>query len=455
MGGPGCGLDAAAFCDTFDGPSAVRGRAGDLDPGKWSAGRGNPQAATGNGVVIAAGPATVPACRAGLTAQVYPSDDAIICDPNADIASNHLLVAVGSQNYGQNSYRIRQPFDFAGRTGKIVLDAEGFVINTLIGWMSIEVTEDPTPIPGFAIGSPGQTNDDGTGAPRNGFELQFEDHCNGSGAFALRMIDVLENFQDTVLTPPSETCIPSARGKLNHFEINVSQQKIEVYLSPVSNDGTTFEPVQLVFSADVALPFSRGYVQITTHNHASLKYSGPGSGFWEQEELDAWITRWDNVGFDGPVIDNWREYEIPDSLVPGMNAWNIGGPVMSTGYIMADTADGPGDTFHFQNVNLDGVQAARLAINAWYNVQNGDPLEQFTVRFRFNGGAWHDRVFDADEIAMLSNGHSQGAIGQMLDVPVAELVAGDNTLEFVTVNIPHGYPPAVADIDLVLTTNSQ
>src|SRR5690349_17187773 len=42
-GAPGCGLPAAAFCDTFDAPSMTRGRARDLDPALWSAGRLAPQ----------------------------------------------------------------------------------------------------------------------------------------------------------------------------------------------------------------------------------------------------------------------------------------------------------------------------------------------------------------------------------------------------------------------------
>jgi hypothetical protein len=35
-----CNLSSPAFCDPFDeGPSAVRGRAGDLDPAKWATAR--------------------------------------------------------------------------------------------------------------------------------------------------------------------------------------------------------------------------------------------------------------------------------------------------------------------------------------------------------------------------------------------------------------------------------
>jgi hypothetical protein len=41
----------------------------------------------------------------------------------------------------------------------------------------------------------------------------------------------------------------------------------------------------------------------------------------------------------------------------------------------------------------------------------------------------------------------------MLDVPVSDLVAGDNTVEFVTSNVPQSYPPLVANVDLILITN--
>src|SRR5688572_30977212 len=49
-GDPGCGLESAAFCDTFDERSGVRGRAGELDPRLWSVTRGQPQLPTGDGM---------------------------------------------------------------------------------------------------------------------------------------------------------------------------------------------------------------------------------------------------------------------------------------------------------------------------------------------------------------------------------------------------------------------
>ena len=75
--------------------------------------------------------------------------------------------------------------------------------------------------------------------------------------------------------------------------------------------------------------------------------------------------RWDNVGFDGPVIGNTREYEIADSLVAGMNAWNVSGPVTSVGYRVPDAKDGPNTKLIFKGVELDKVTSGRLSIVNW------------------------------------------------------------------------------------------
>lgn len=56
----------------------------------------------------------------------------------------------------------------------------------------------------------------------------------------------------------------------------------------------------------------------------------------------------------------------------------------------------------------------------------------------------------ARDPAVLGNGHAQGALGQVLEVALDDLVAGDNVLELETRGIPQNYPPAASAIDLVL-----
>jgi hypothetical protein len=449
-GGPGCGLTSAAFCDTFDAPAPAssQGRAGELDATKWAAGRLDVQLPTGNGCAWGIGPATLPACRPGLPAQVLPDQDTLICNANTDITNPYLLVATAAQNYGENSYRIRQPFDFTSRTGTIVFDAQAYMVQ-LEGWISLDVTEDPINAPGYAIGGAGVNNDEGSLLPRNAFELQFSNDCAGyapAPSFSVEAVHVFNDYVDTVLSPTTPTCLATAQGQLSHFEVSVSETHIEVSATPISSDGVTFEPLVLLYSTDVSLPFSRGYVHITTHNHATIKYSTGNS-------LDAWVAEWDNVGFDGFIISNWREYEVADALTPGTDAWDRTGPNVSIGYRIADASMGPAQTLHLSGVDLTGVTSAQLSLSSYYNVQTTPLPSTYVLQYRFNGGAWRNRLLTTGEIGILTGGNSQGTIGQMLDVTLSDLVQGDNTLEFVTMNVDQSYPPAVGNIDLVLQTN--
>jgi hypothetical protein len=450
-GTPGCGLGTPAFCETFDRSSGGHGRAGELDHKLWSGGRIAPQQPSAMGLATGIGPATIPACRAGLPAQVNPDQDTLICEPNEDVRNSHLLVAVGAQNYGQNAYRIRQPFDFNGRMGKIVFDAEAYIISSLFGWVSIELTDEPVNVPSYSIGDRGTANDEGGIVPRNALEIAFANDCAGYApppAVSVRLLNVITDYKDNVVMPKTPVCLSTKKGRLNHFEIAVSQQKVEIYATDFSPDGSTFGAPKLLLSQAVNLPFSRGWLSISTHNHATLKYSGPAGGR-NVPTMDAWTARWDNVGFDGPVISGWREYEIDDAAVPGKDAWDRKGPVVSIGYNLG-AATAPPRALTFKAVDLTGATAARLSMSVWYDP--GMPTAQFTMRYRLNGKAWHDRLLSPGELTVLTNTHSLGQVSQIIDVPVAELVAGDNLLELATLNVPLGYPPSASNIDLVLTT---
>jgi hypothetical protein len=468
LGDAGCGLPSAAFCDTFDAPASTQGRAGELDARWWSGGRLAPQGPTAPGEVFGIAPATLlpmraveggmlqlPPCRAGVPTQVSPEGDTLVCDPSPDIASKHLLVAVAAQNYGENSYRIRQPFDFAGRTGKIVFDTEALG-GGLLGWVSIEVTDEPIPVPGFSLGqkptSP-YANDEGTVLPKNGFEVQL--NGGGPGGGVLSDLALFSNYVESDITS-NLVRIEGEWGKLNHFEVDVSQQKIDLYATPPSPDGVTFGQPQLVLTEAVSLPFTRGYVHVTVHNHATIKYSASGSAFGDGfANLDAWIARWDNVGFDGPVVQGWREYEVGDSLTSCQLSRYDGTPVqgVNTGWTVPDSASGKTATLHFAGVDLTGMTTARVALASVYCLGCGQPIAPFDLKYRVNGNAWHDRPLNAGELAYLTGGASQGALGQMFDVPIGELAQGDNTFELVSVNVPQSYPPGVVNVDLVLDSN--
>jgi hypothetical protein len=434
-GSPGCGLEQAAFCETFDAPSDGSTRAGELDGARFSAARmcniGGPSS---DGEAVAIGPARVPACRSGLPEQVFPPDDALICDGTEQIQSNHLLVLVAAQNYGQNSYRIRQPFDFAGRTGKVVFDAEGYNVG-LLGWISLEVTEEPIPAPSFTL----QENFENGSVPRNGVEIQFSHNCGGDKV-GIGALLVYDDFAQTLLIENDGNCVDAAAGKLNHFEVELTAERIDVYATNASDDGLTFGERVLLAGADVALPFSRGYVHFTTHNHATLKYS--------DETVDAWPARWDNVGFDGPAVtDAFREYEAPDSLDTAPNG------KVNVAYRLADEAEGPAQQIATDGVDLEGATSAQLALQNWALHFAGDtPPVDYALNYRVNGNAWAARRLTESELRMMADLPNAGTRSLVLDVDLADLVPGTNTFEFTTSNVSTGYPPVVLNIDLILQT---
>lgn len=418
-----------------------------------------PQGPTSDGKAFPVGAASLPKCREGSPELAWPPDDTLICNPNPDIKNSHLLVAVASQNYGLNSLRVRQPFDFAGRTGKIVFDAQGY---TTLGWISLEVTDEPIGVPSYAL----YVNDEGGVLPKNGFEVQFSQTCGQGGTptvFSYRHFHEFKNYVDTVKMQDGFDCPTARKGGLNHFEVTVAQNLVEVFVSPVSNDGVNFGEKKLMLSVPVNLNFTRGYVHLTTHNHATLKYStGTWRGNQGETDLNAWLAGWDNVGFDGVILSDTREYEAPDALTE--TSIDLGDPhnpskkAINIGYIVPDVASGASTPLTFKAVDLASAKSAQLAVTSWYPA-DGKISADTTLKYRFNGGSWRDRKITAAEAALYSGPTVKGvdakpailnAIGQMIDVDLADLVAGDNTVEFATANVPAGLPPGVANVDLIL-----
>lgn len=456
-GNPGCGLPEAAFCATFDDvapPGLGEGRAGELDPRHWSGARMQP----GLNYGPAATPvrlATIPHCRSDLPSQVYPGQDALVCSGNELLQSRHLLMAAAEQTQGQLSLRVRQPFDFAGRTGKVVFDAQADNTELERGWISIAITESPSPAPSFGR-SPGFEN----GAlPRTGVELHLFQICGQADRVGVAQVSVFREHEETFYTDDeggrTPTCVKTQPGALHHFELLISRTRIELLGTDRSTNGTEFGPLKRLFSVAVDLSFERGYVHLTTHNHASLQSSN--------DKVDAIISRWDNVGFDGPVISDLREYSVADAneevTVDEAVCRNIG-------YQLGDMDEGPRQKLSVRAVDLSGMKSARIALVAHFNVNNGLSYADYALLYRVNGQAWQTFKFDAAQLAMLngplvydSGGKNiredglgiAGAVSLFLPVSVTSLVSGDNTLEFVTSGVPTSYRPYVANIDLVLS----
>lgn len=465
-GGPGCGLTQAAFCETFDeGASETQGRGGDLDPKKWTLARLAPPDLSGFGPVadpVRIGP--IPVCKSSLSqGSVYPPYDTLICDPDAN-GNRQLMTAAVVQNYGNNSYMIEQPFDFAGRTGKIVFDVEAYYQAGLGAYPAIDITEDPVPAPTFQEFH----NFEAGPIPRNGVMLKIADGCNTSsngsyGSMArLANLVVYDNYLMTIVTPSFQVadaeCMNVKQGFLNHIEIDISQTHIDVYGSDYSADGINFPASRLIYSADISVPFSRGYIHMAARNHATIKYGYGPDG----------TIHWDNIGFDGPVVPASRFYEVADNSTMGTYSNYEGAAIMNLGYLLRDgTTGAPAGMYdpiillpplQIQAVSITGATTAQLSMNAFFNTVSHTADATWGLVYRFNGGTWRTHNLTPAELAEINYtpplNPDPGPAGNVLllfDVPLTDLINGINTVEFRVVNAPQDYPPVVANIDLILS----
>ena len=480
-----CGFDSPAFCDTFEHGPMAGGRSGELDPAHWSVTRGSPYTSSSFDDALRIGPALIGQCRADLSnTRVLPDSDVLVCDPIPTIPSRHVLATAAAQNYGLSTYRIRQPFDFAGRTGTIKLDMD-LTNQGLGGWPALIIAQDPSPAPSF------DWQERGSG-PRNGIEIEFgTGWCNTPHTLET-ILYTFKDYQQTAYVPSFDCAIPhalTAPDSLNHVEIYLTQNHLEVWTSDASSDGVNFPDFQRLWEGDIDLPFTRGYVSLALRNHATMKY-------WLGS---AATVRWDNVGFDGPVSANVHDYSAPDSLtayqgLPGctlagtgtacqwegdvipaapddsgrmqcaMTSCTYAGEGRNVGYVVPNVdEDTPPVALDFKGVTLADTSRARLILAAnypafdWNGVSN--PPTHLVLRVRVNGGAWHDRNITALEAGAFTDfspdlggaGAGAGLLNQAIDLDLTELRDGDNQIELQAAGTWTGtYRVSVTGIDLVL-----
>jgi hypothetical protein len=391
-------------------------------------------------------PGEIASCRSDVTGYLMPTRDTLVCNPSGAIGSRYLLTAVGSQNYGVNAYRIRQPFDFAGRTGRIVFDTD-LDANFLLGYSSVVISADPAQAPSWDINGRGPN-------PREGVIAVFM----GAG---VEVHDVRDHAMTTI-EGDTEPPIARQRGRLCRVELRLSQQRLEIRTSEPSADGINFGPLVLRRAVDFAQPltFSRGYVSLLAHNHATWKY---GISFGNlPRPLRSWNLYWDNIGFDGPLLATTREYEVAPSWAPAtFNTTTehpagvfttVVHPGLSHGYVIPDGSSALGAPLTFTGVSLANATRARLVFNGYYQGYDIDGIRLGTGRLRYalNGHLPHLRAFTPGEVAMLDSPGQTGGYNHSIDVPLSELVDGNNSVRFGTLGISSGYPNAVTNLDLLI-----
>jgi hypothetical protein len=385
-------------------------------------------------------------CKAGV-GSTSADNDILVCDS----ASGHLgqlLTTMSAQNYGLLSMRPRQPFDFSGRTGTIAYNVDALTEGPLSWWTSVFVTDDPT--------AGANNTEPVTGEiPRNGFGLNFDDQCN-SHATQMRINHVYTyaNYAET-LTPLSNTvCVQTQRGSLNHIEVRVSQTSIEVWASDFSADGgQTFPNFRLIGQAGINLGFTTGYVHFQEEIRAPLKYAT------QANISPGWTNNyWSNLGFDGPALPVDTGYEVADALTANSGGLNLGYALLtapnSTYTCCPQTTHAP---LALTGVDLGGVNSAMLTFSVYYTFTDSTHnASTIGLQYRLNGGAWqvpnpppdYSKAFFCGSCPM-PPGNANWSAAYAFPVPMSALVQGTNTLEIASSGTSNGWPPVLANIDLL------
>ncbi|MET0143815.1 MAG: hypothetical protein ABW328_03390 [Ilumatobacteraceae bacterium] len=414
-----------AFCEDFEGArNTVGNRNGDLSVADFSVSRWSSALSSSPGHVERA---AIPSCRAGVSATPLPPGDVLTCDPSTSIGSHYGLIATAEQNYGDTSARINQPFDIAGRTGTIRFDTNLSLAVGVLGWQTLIFTPEPSSAPSYLA------DNSGGATPERGLALHFNWQCVTNGQFNPSVqVRTYDRHRETLLTDDGGSCtapISVASGRLNRVEVRLSTSHIEVWISDASSDGVRFGALKRVFSSPLSLGFTRGNLYVGVHNHATVKYAG----------LASWTTLWDNVAFDGPALPAQRVSQVADAAVPSGsgvdNAYALGNGIPTT-------------ALELPGVSTSGATSGHLVFDLMADTISNANFADWRVRYRLNGGAWHDIALSPDQVATASG--RGGAFGFTAPVSLAELRSGTNSLELSGTGFFLGYQPYVGNIDLVL-----
>jgi hypothetical protein len=241
------------FCDTFDTVSpGISSRTGALDPNVSGVSR-----ASGN-VNLGGQFNTWPAVHllgCTSTTVVVPPNDVIICNGRLREAQNDNLSGVFDAGTVQVlAMYPKQPFDFAGRTGTVAFDVSNDTAGTHSAWPEFWLTDLPDPAPfkhfpswlaytpnslGVRFGG-GAGPGNGGGNCRNPANFNVQ-HWTVDSAVVVRN-NIPEDSDGNGPTFGSHTgppvtqldCVtaPSGpNGGLNHVELRISQNQIDVYAS--------------------------------------------------------------------------------------------------------------------------------------------------------------------------------------------------------------------------------
>lgn len=429
---PSCDLPGVAFCDAFT-KASPGGRAGALDDAHWSLSR------LGFGCGYSFMFPETPVNLCGVWKTVQPGG------PDSEFCVNEDNEPRWAEGFDDNtdfnylSARIRQPFDFEDRTGTLQWQVDARTSGSHGWWTETWITADPVP-------GPNLHDPDQLATSREALGISFDLNCGisaaglgtaGSGLVGVSRIFVVHDYAVTHMYDPftgplaNQRCVKTEQNAMNTFQIKLAKNHVEVWASDAGSKELT-----RIAEADIDLEFTRGYVNLS-HVHYNAH---------KAEVTTFQSYQWARVAFDGPQLAPPRAYEIADPLTKvhtnclDKDAFRIAYGV--TDDVVFDISAGPTTplSLKFTDVDPTGGVSAHLSFNTTY-VAAGD-----TLRYRLNGKNWHEYVVPSTYVTNVARQAFS------VPVPVAELVAGDNSVEFGTSSNPGIAVPAnsmqIANIDL-------
>lgn len=428
------------FCDTFDAPAGIGNRAGDLDGNVWGVSRVMGQGTNFGQNQYGLWNATQIKKCDGSTPTVNAPADIIICNGQLREAMNdNNSGSFDAGDVGSLAMYPKQPFDFAGRTGTVSFDVSNDA-GPHGAWPEFWMSDLPVPDP-FNHGDAWEA------LPANGFGLRFDSvapigmqgACPNSNnldklRWTVESVAVSRGYvlDDTLGLGPRIVKLQildcaiesSGPGNMNHVEVKVSQNQIDVYATDAG--ATTLKHIAVASNAN--LTFTRGLIWLE-----DVHYNGDKILDSTRASQRVHTFSWDNVAFDGPFTYRDFSYDAPDANTPTSNgARNLG--KFSLG--------GQSSTW-----NVPGLPANPQAALA-------------RVLFNFNGGGVNPSVLN-----VTVNGHAHSVPWPYPDnnnylwrtfavtIPLTDLVAGTNVVQLgadkaqvfvnvdiVLVNVPGGVP---------------
>ncbi|HTB67249.1 MAG TPA: hypothetical protein VK727_13550 [Steroidobacteraceae bacterium] len=333
------GSTPAIFCDTFDAPAGIGNgnRSGQLNGNVWGASRETMNVNLGQGQYNMWNATVLQMCD-GTTPTVLPPNDIIICNGQVREASNDNNTLTFEDGVVTSlAMYPKQPFDFAGRTGTVSFEVSNDSSGTHGAWPEFWMSDAPVPDPfsHFAVWE---------SYPANGFAVRFAAAAevgsygtcpNGNNLNSVRFtVDsaavirgyVLEDTggfgvsTGTTVTPLD--CVIESSGPgggMNHIELRISQNQIDVYATDagVAPTPTTLKHIAVITNTNLTLSRGLIWLEDVHYNADKALISRPS----ERQHTFAW----DNVAFDGPFVGRDFAYDAPDNTLPGLNgAQNLG-----------------------------------------------------------------------------------------------------------------------------------